>query len=34
VDLRAAREALGAISGEFTGEDLYNRIFSTFCIGK
>lgn len=34
VDLRAAREALGAISGEFTGEDLYDRIFSTFCIGK
>jgi len=33
-DLRAARKELGEISGEFSGEDLYDRIFSTFCIGK
>jgi tRNA modification GTPase len=33
-DLRSARRALGEISGEFTGEDLYDRIFATFCIGK
>jgi tRNA modification GTPase len=34
VDLREARRELGGITGEFTGEDLYDRIFSTFCIGK
>jgi len=33
-DLRAAICHLGAITGEFTTEDLYDRIFSTFCIGK
>jgi tRNA modification GTPase len=33
-DLREARQELGGITGEFTGEDLYDRIFSTFCIGK
>jgi tRNA modification GTPase len=34
VDLREARKELGGITGEFSGEDLYDRIFSTFCIGK
>ena len=33
-DLRAAMHHLGAITGEFTNEDLYDRIFSEFCIGK
>jgi tRNA modification GTPase len=33
-DLRAALHALGTITGEYTQEDLYDRIFSTFCIGK
>lgn len=33
-DLRQARRELGAITGEFDCEDLYDRIFSTFCIGK
>jgi tRNA modification GTPase len=33
-DLREARNELAGITGEFTGEDLYDRIFSTFCIGK
>jgi len=33
-DLRAALQALGELTGEFLNEDLYDRIFSTFCIGK
>jgi tRNA modification GTPase len=33
-DLRLAMRHLGEITGEFTTEDLYDRIFSTFCIGK
>ena len=34
VDLGDALRGLGEITGEFTTEDLYDRIFSTFCIGK
>ncbi len=33
-DLRLAQRALGEITGEFTTEDLLDRIFATFCIGK
>ncbi len=33
-DLREAMRHLGSITGEFTTEDLFDRIFSTFCIGK
>jgi len=33
-DLGLAMRHLGEITGEFTTEDLYDRIFSTFCIGK
>ena len=33
-DLREAMHNLGSITGEFTTEDLYDRIFATFCIGK
>lgn len=33
-DLRAAQNALSEITGEFTTEDLLDRIFSSFCIGK
>lgn len=33
-ELRAAATALGEITGEIGNEDLYDRIFSTFCIGK
>lgn len=33
-DLRESIRHLGVITGEFTTEDLYDRIFSTFCIGK
>ena len=34
LDLRESLEALGEITGEAASEDLYDRIFSTFCIGK
>jgi tRNA modification GTPase len=33
-ELRAAQQALGEITGEFTPDDLLGRIFSSFCIGK
>ena len=34
IDLLAAYEALGTITGETVGEDLVNEIFSRFCMGK
>lgn len=34
VDLRDALNALGEITGETTPEDILDRIFSSFCIGK
>lgn len=34
VDLRLSLEALGEVVGETSTEDLLNRIFSEFCIGK
>lgn len=33
-ELRQAQHALGEITGTFTTEDLLDRIFSSFCIGK
>ena len=33
-ELRLAHQALGAITGEFTADDLLGEIFSRFCIGK
>ncbi|MET0311761.1 MAG: tRNA uridine-5-carboxymethylaminomethyl(34) synthesis GTPase MnmE [Burkholderiaceae bacterium] len=33
-ELRLAQNALGAITGEFTADDLLGVIFSKFCIGK
>lgn len=34
LDVRAALSALGEITGETTTDDLLDRIFSSFCIGK
>ena len=33
-ELRLAQEALGALTGEFTADDLLGEIFGRFCIGK
>lgn len=33
-ELREALRALGEITGEIANEQLYDRIFATFCIGK
>jgi tRNA modification GTPase len=33
-ELRLAQGALGAITGEYTSDDLLGEIFSRFCIGK
>ena len=33
-DVRAAMHHVGEITGELAPDDLYERIFSTFCIGK
>ena len=33
-DLRFAQSQLGAITGEFTSDDLLGEIFSNFCVGK
>src|SRR5690606_36008753 len=33
-ELRLAQQALGAITGEFSADDLLVEIFSRFCIGK
>tara|TARA_B100000989_G_scaffold299056_1_gene292632 strand:- start:16178 stop:17602 length:1425 start_codon:yes stop_codon:yes gene_type:complete len=34
IDLRAALQSLGTITGEITNEDILDSIFSRFCIGK
>jgi tRNA modification GTPase len=34
VDVTAATDALGAVTGEVAGEDVLDRIFREFCIGK
>tara|TARA_R110002073_G_scaffold13953_1_gene57995 strand:- start:119 stop:1519 length:1401 start_codon:yes stop_codon:yes gene_type:complete len=33
-DLRFAQSQLGAITGEFTSDDLLGEIFTNFCVGK
>jgi tRNA modification GTPase len=34
LDLRAGLDSLGEITGEVTTDDILNKIFSKFCIGK
>jgi tRNA modification GTPase len=34
LDLYAALTPIDAITGATTADDILNRIFSTFCIGK
>jgi len=33
-ELKLAQQALSAITGQFTADDLLGEIFSHFCIGK
>ena len=33
-ELRLAQEALGAITGQVSADDLLGEIFSRFCVGK
>ena len=33
-EIRSALEALGEVVGETTSEEILNRIFDQFCIGK
>jgi tRNA modification GTPase len=34
LDIRQALESLGEVAGETVTEEILERIFSTFCIGK
>ena len=34
IDLKLAYSALGEITGNTTGEDIIDSIFSKFCLGK
>jgi tRNA modification GTPase len=34
LDLYASLRQLDSLTGETTADDILNRIFSTFCIGK
>ena len=34
IALREATDALGEVTGRVTGQDVLDRIFSRFCVGK
>jgi tRNA modification GTPase len=34
IDIRGAADALGEITGAITTDEILERIFSEFCIGK
>jgi tRNA modification GTPase len=34
IDVRAAADSLGEITGAITTDEILGRIFSEFCIGK
>ncbi len=34
LDIREAADFLGEITGEIAGEEVFNRIFGSFCLGK
>ena len=34
IDLKACWDRLGEITGETLGEEIINRIFTKFCLGK
>ena len=34
MDIREGTDALAEITGETTNEEIYDRIFSEFCLGK
>ena len=34
VDLRAALDQIGEITGQVSSEDILDRIFGEFCVGK
>jgi tRNA modification GTPase len=34
LDLRAAADSLGEITGEITSEEILNSLFASFCVGK
>jgi tRNA modification GTPase len=34
MDIQEALEALGELTGEVTTDDILDRIFGSFCVGK
>ncbi|HHW70550.1 MAG TPA: tRNA uridine-5-carboxymethylaminomethyl(34) synthesis GTPase MnmE, partial [Clostridiales bacterium] len=34
IDIRSSLDDIGVITGEFVTDDIVDRIFSNFCVGK